>query len=113
MIGLARHRSRGKQNIEMTRTLKTGDHVVYVDELRNRHNALVTIWHGCSSEDSVEAFQERFGQGTMPCLNLVFVVSDESKKDPYGRQIERRSSCMHGSRQSPSNLGNYFLFPDE
>lgn len=75
------------------RERKVGDHLVYTDEQGIAHNALVTNWWGPQ------------------CCNLLFVVSDEAKKDPYGQQIERRSSSVHKSMmQAP---GNFWLHPDE
>ena len=77
----------------MERTKQLGDHVIYIDEHSKRHNALVTNWWGET------------------CCNLLFVVDDESKKDPYGQQIERRSSNSHRSVvQAP---GNFWFWPDE
>lgn len=77
----------------MERTREHGDHVVYTDEHGAPHNALVTAWWGDK------------------CCNLLFVVNDEAKKDPYGQQIERRSSSVHKSMQQAP--GNYWMHPDE
>lgn len=96
------------------RVLNTGDPVVYFDEQRQAHAALVTAWHGLREGETLETYRERFKcADAIPSINLVFVVSQTDKTDPYGRQIDRRSSCSHGSRQSPPNIGNYFLFPEE
>ena len=59
---------------------KVGDVVIYTDQVRNDHNAIVTaVW----GED---------------CVNLVLVSPDESKTDSYGRQIERQTSvCRYNS----------------
>jgi hypothetical protein len=54
-----------------------GDHVVFIDEFRKHHNALVTAPWGET------------------CVNLLYVSADEQKTDSYGRQIERESSCVH------------------
>lgn len=75
------------------RDRKVGDTVVYTDEQGTPHNALVTNWWGPQ------------------CCNLLFVVSDEAKKDPYGQQIERRSSSVHKSMQQAP--GNFWRYPDE
>jgi len=77
----------------MEKVIEVGGHVVYTDEHSKPHNALIThVW------------------GTN-CCNLLFVVDAEDKNDPYGRQIERRSSCCHGSiQQAP---GNFWRFPNE
>jgi len=61
----------------MERTVKVGELVVWHDSLGNAHNALVTaVW-------------------TPNCINVVFVSGDETKTDPYGRQIERATSCSY------------------
>jgi hypothetical protein len=75
----------------MERKEVVGAPVVYVDENGNSHNALVTAWHSSS------------------CCNLLFVSSDELRSDNYGRQIERRSSCVDESLQ-PAH-GNYWHWP--
>lgn len=86
---------------------------MFYDEHRQQRPALITTWHGLKDGESIEDFRTKYGPETMPCVNLVFVVGDESKTDPYGRQIERKTSVMHGDRQSPKRLGMFFLFPGE
>lgn len=49
-----------------------GGRVVYCDEFARDHDALVTAVWGPN------------------CVNVVFVTSDEDRKDQYGRQIMRR-----------------------
>lgn len=69
----------------MEKDLKIGDSIVFLDEHRVEHPALVTnVWQS---------------SGGLPGCNLVFVVDDETKTDPYGRQIERRTSIVHESVQ--------------
>jgi len=54
--------------------MKVGDVVIYTDEIRRDHNAIVTaVW----SPDMI---------------NVVFCSPDDSKTDSYGRQIERSTS---------------------
>lgn len=77
----------------MERIRRIGDPIVYVDEHGIAHNALVTNWWGET------------------CCNLLFVVDDDAKRDPYGNQIERRSSCVHRSMQQAP--GNFWRHPDE
>lgn len=60
-----------------------GDSVVYVDEVSVSHSALVTAYWG--------------GEYPNGAINCVYVTSDATKTDPYGRQLERASSV---SRQS-------------
>jgi hypothetical protein len=60
-----------------------GDVVIYVDELSVEHDALVTQYWG--------------GEQPNGALNCVYVTSEDTKRDPYGRQVERASSV---SRQS-------------
>jgi hypothetical protein len=82
-----------QQEMKMENRQTIGANVIYVDERGNPHNALVTHWH---SQD---------------CCNLLFISSDEMRCDNFGRQIERRSSCVH-QKVMPAH-GNYFSWPDE
>ena len=69
----------------MVKELNIGDAIVFVDEHHVEHTALVTkVWSSV---------------GNCPGCNLVFVSGDDSKDDPYGRQIERRTSIVHLSQQ--------------
>lgn len=77
----------------MDHTLTVESHVIYIDPTRGRHNALVT---------------NVFGQ---TCCNVMWVSGDESKQDPYGRQIERQSSCCHISMNQAK--ANCWCWPDE
>ena len=72
---------------------KMGEPVVYVDPVGKIHPALVT---------------QPWGQ---QCINVVFVSTDESKDDSYGRQIERQTSLMH--KDVVPVHGNYWRYPDE
>lgn len=74
---------------EQKKVRQVGDVVIYVDPTGVQHNALVTAWW---SND---------------CINVIFVVSDEAKKDSYGRQTEHATSV---SRKSPNwPHGFYFM----
>ena len=69
---------------EKLREVEVGQHVIFVDEDRGRHHALVVaVWGETVVHDRGISY---------PTLNLVYVSSDESKTDQYGRQIERVSS---------------------
>lgn len=71
----------------MNRNLSVGQAVIFVDSHRVDHPALVTnVW-------------KDFGGGYPGC-NVVFVSADESKTDPYGRQVERATSVAHQSQNS-------------
>lgn len=63
-----------------------GNHVIYVDEYGNEHDALVTaVWTS---------------YGNPPGLNVVYVSSDENATDQYGRQLaERATSVVHTDNQ--------------
>lgn len=65
-----------------------GDPVVFVDPVAVAHAALVT-----------NVFGDK-------CVNVVFVSKDDAKGDPYGRQLERNTSCVHQSLQQAH--GNYW-----
>jgi hypothetical protein len=70
-----------------------GDPVIYTDPKGIDHIALPTaVW-------------------TPQCINVVFIDSDESKKDQYGRQIARETSV---SRVGPSTVhGRVFRMMDD
>lgn len=55
-----------------------GEVITYIDELSVEHDALVTQYWGGSSEGGA--------------LNCVYVTVDDTKRDPYGQQLERASS---------------------
>lgn len=70
-----------------------GDVIVYVDEYSVPHDALVTVYWG--------------GDQPGGALNCVYVTNDETKRDPYGQQLERASSV---SRQGPHTAhGRYWI----
>lgn len=64
-----------------------GEPVIYVDEFKREHQALVTANWGAKDDAA-------------PSLNLVIVSRDENKTDTYGRQIQRETSVVHLSHQS-------------
>ena len=96
--------------------------VVFIDEYRRAHDALVTCWHhgGPEGQTVDEMIQEAKDRGVknpevyMPCCNLLFVSENVDKHDPYGRQIERHSSVSYGRNQGPKEfLGMCWAWPDE
>ena len=74
------------ENSEVTQPV-IGQTVVFVDAHGMGHPALITAVHGSA------------GPNWQPSINLVFVTNDESKTDPYGRQIERHTSVVHKAMQ--------------
>jgi len=66
------------------------------------------VWHE-SDGTACDALVTTVWGPTM--VNLVIVSVDENKQDGYGRQIERRTSCQHGSINQVH--GFYWRFPDE
>jgi hypothetical protein len=79
----------------MERQLITGQHIIFFDEYRTAHPALVTAWW------------------SQTCCNLVYVSGDEKKDDSYGRQIERSTSVSHKSAQGDVIFGNCWCWSDE
>lgn len=71
--------------------LKVRDAVVFYDEFRRPHDALLVCIH--SQGMSMAEFHET--HGSYPCVNLVWVSGDESRTDNNGRQLERQSSVVH------------------
>ena len=76
--------------------VEIGQVVIYIDPHGMTHDALITAIWG----------EETYPQPNVraPSLNLVYVVKDKDKVDPYGRQIERATSIVHRDNQeAPSN----------
>lgn len=81
------------------RELKVGDHIKFVDEHLQAHDALVTcVWPGMGGE-------------CPPGCNLLFVCANEGQTDQYGRQIERRTSVAH--KDGNGAPGWCWFWPDE
>ena len=72
---------------EEVRQIRTiGEGVIYVDENRVEHDALLTIVHGPG-----------YGPENEPTVNLLYVSKDADRSDQYGRQVIRESSVAHCS----------------
>lgn len=80
-------------------TLNVGDPVEYVDEFSQPHAALITANHGATEFEDDAWF---------PSVNLVYVSSDDSQRDSYGRQIARNTSVVHENNQQAA--GRYWRF---
>lgn len=82
--------------------VREGLSIVYGDHTGVEHDALCTAAWGENS----------WGEGEQaPCINVVYVTSDETKTDSYGRQIERDTSVPHRSSQTAP--GNWWKLQDE
>ena len=68
--------------------MNINDVVIYTDEVRNDHQALVTAVWGPD------------------CINVVFCSPDQAKTDSYGRQIERATSVARYTETN--NYGRCF-----
>lgn len=79
-----------------------GDMVIYHDEVGTPFNALVTSggFEYLEAERAATAY-----------VNVLFVSEDATKKDNYGRQIERSSSVSHVSQTTA--WGRYWRWPEE
>jgi len=104
----------------MERAFKIGCRVVFFDSLRQPHEAIVTNWfHGGPDGQTVEEYlskydPERRNAAWLPCCNVVWASSDPSKSDPYGRQLERQTSCSYGRSQGMTPfIGMCWCWPDE
>jgi len=89
---------------------EVGDAIVFFDDLRNQCNGILTAVHGEVSGGPTPGHDDQ--QWFVPCVNLVYVVPDESKTDCYGRQKDHASSCSHASQQY-QRVGMYWCFPEE
>ena len=64
--------------------LNVGDVVIFTDEYQVDYHALVNVVWG-----------EHIYSVRPPTINLVLVSGEPDKKDPYGRQIDRKTSVPH------------------
>ena len=65
-------------------TLGIGSHVIFIDDMRREHDALVETVH-----DSTDT----------PCINLIRIAS-ENGNDNYGAQKKHETSVVHKSNNS-------------
>jgi hypothetical protein len=87
--------------------VEVGDVVVFVDAIGHEHDALLTaVWRNSwenleliRENHSDEVYQKCLAQYHTPSVNLVIISTDETKKDQYGRQIERHTSVVHRINQ--------------
>lgn len=86
--------------------LKAGNHVKFVDEKRRTRDALVTHVH---VNNTVEEHVKLYG--TYPCINVVLVVEQEDRKDPYGQQTEHKSSVVYKNPSAEVAGGYFYYFP--
>lgn len=105
----------------MDRAFKIGCRVIFFDSHRQPHEALVTNWfHGGPDGQTVEEYHEKskdspyYSPNSIPCCNIVYVTESVDKKDPYGHQLERSTSCSYGRNQGlVPFVGNCWAWPDE
>jgi hypothetical protein len=95
--------------------VKVGDHVLFIDAYGKEHGALITCVFA-PAEDLMDSESELFKQTSMEkpmteedylastSINVVIVSADDSKEDPYGRQLERHTSIVHESRQTAHGM---------
>jgi len=85
------------------RKLDIGGVVIYIDEHRCEHFALVVAIHG-----DPNGYDDK---NRWPCINLVIVSPNGECQDQYGRQIQRHASVVH--QKDNSAHGMCFRFIDE
>jgi hypothetical protein len=90
--------------------VQVGSIVEYVDHTGVSHNALLTsVWGGDAPKDNLSNgvwnSDEESPENPAPAVNLVYIDSDVSKHDPYGRQIARDTSVVPEiSQTAPGNF---------
>lgn len=67
-------------------TFGIGSHIIYIDDLRQEHDALVETFHGGAPD-------------TNPSLNLIRII-EENGVDTYGYQKKHETSVVHISNNS-------------
>lgn len=93
--------------------VEVGQAVLVVDEKRQKHHGLVTAVHGYNTKEERDEEYRRYQASpngnwseeqlkrlldspfSKPSINVVYVSADETKRDPYGNQLERMSSLQH------------------
>jgi len=86
----------------MPETIQVGEMVIYIDHTAQPHHALVTAVWGKETYDNPEE--------AGPSLNLVYVDSDPTKTDCYGRQISREASSVPHKKSQQAH-GYYWIKP--
>lgn len=82
--------------------VKIGQHVIFIDELRVEHDALLeNVFDGGGDETKYPT----------PAVNLVYVVVDTAAKDQYGGQKKHPTSVVHISGNSAQ--ANCWKLPTE
>jgi hypothetical protein len=69
---------------------KVGDPVMVTNEVGVVHHGIVTAVHGPQ------------------CINAVYVSADDTKNDPYGRQLERLSSLAEKGSMGAAPRGRFY-----
>ena len=84
------------ETTELPPNVVIGQAVTFTDTAGVKHDALLTAVHG--NVQRVQITTEFTGEtrDIYPAVNLVYVSTDEAKRDPYGRQLERASSVSYG-----------------
>lgn len=73
---------------------KIGEHVIYCDPKGIDHDALVTADWG-------------------RCVNVVYVLKDETRQDQYGRQIDRNATSVADYDSEVTVHGRYWRYADQ
>jgi len=89
----------------MKRQYTVGQHVIFIDEHFQRHDAPIQHWWPA---ENVPQYVNEKGE---PGCNLVFVSADPKRDDSYGRQTEHATSVVHKS-MNPAR-GYCWCWPDE
>ncbi len=93
---------------QLERQLVVGEKVVYFDEYGLERDALVTAVWGDRTETTNDDGAKHVSE---PGCNLLFISPDVKRSDSFGRQIERRSSCVHVMYQCA--YGNCYCLPEQ
>lgn len=78
-------------------TFGIGSHVIFVDEYKKEHDALVETFHGGKPEDN-------------PSINLIRIAQDNGS-DMYGAQKKHETSVVHISQNTAN--ANCWKRPNE
>lgn len=97
------------QKASTSMELVVGQAVKFVDSVRRVRDALVTHIH--DNGMSMEEFKKLYGG--FPCINLVVVMLEEDRRDPYGQQTEHHTSVSYRTSAYEVAGGYFYYLPED
>ena len=96
------------RNILLDKLVATSYREKAVDTMKEVKLGQHVVWHESDGRPADAIVPAVWGP---KCVNLVIVSLDENRKDEYGRQIERKTSCSYKDMMNVH--GFYWRFPED